>query len=190
VLPVLPRRSNIPPKISLVHFLDHAMTLDMSDAPYRESGRLTPAKGVRISLGRPNWVFLTACTDKRGRWLAQPSVQRALHAIWENTATAWLVSDYLLMPDHLHLFCAPRDLKFTIERWVAFWKDRFAKTDLDIQAGHFQPAAFHHRLRERGELCGKMAICPRKSGQAWLNRNSRRLALLRTCARNSLVRTS
>jgi hypothetical protein len=59
--------------------------------------------------------------------LAQPSVQRTLHDIWQNTATAWLVSDYLLMPDHLHLFCAPHDLKFTIERWIGFWKDQLAK---------------------------------------------------------------
>lgn len=67
------------------------------------------------------------CTEKRGRWLAQPSVQRALHNIWQHTATGWLVSDYLLMADHLHLFCAPHDLKFTIERWIGFWKDQFAK---------------------------------------------------------------
>jgi REP element-mobilizing transposase RayT len=82
----------------------------MSDLPFREPGRRTPAKGVHNSLGGPNWVFLTVCTEKRGRWLAQPSVQRALNNIWKHTATAWLVSDYLLMPDHMHLFCAPRDL--------------------------------------------------------------------------------
>ena len=72
-------------------------------------------------------------------------VQRALHDIWEYTATAWLVSDYLLMPDHLHLFCAPRDLKFTIERWMGFWKDRLAKSLPD--AGKFQAGGFHHRMR-------------------------------------------
>ena len=108
--------------------------------------RRTPAKGVRISLGGPNWVFLTVCTDKRERWLAQSSVQGALHDIWKNTATAWLVSDYLLMPDHLHLFCAPRDFKFTIERWMGFWKDRFSKSQAGI--GTFQQGGFHHRLRD------------------------------------------
>jgi REP element-mobilizing transposase RayT len=50
------------------------------------------------------------------------------------------------LPDHLHLFCAPRDLHFTIERWIAFWKDRFAKTHPD--AGTFQAGGFHHRLRD------------------------------------------
>jgi putative transposase len=117
----------------------------VAEIPFSEPGRRTPAKGVHISLGGPNWVFLTVCTEKRERWLAQASMKNALHAIWQNTAMAWLVSDYLLMPDHLHLFCAPRDLKFTIERWLAFWKDRFAKEQSD--AGRFQSGGFHHRLR-------------------------------------------
>lgn len=118
----------------------------MPDNPIRGPGRRTPAKGVQISLGGPNWVFLTVCTAKRERWLAQISVQRTLHKIWEHQATAWLVNDYLLMPDHLHLFCAPRDLKFTIEQWIAYWKDRFAKAHPNGRA--FQRGSFHHRLRD------------------------------------------
>jgi putative transposase len=118
----------------------------MSTNPFQEPGRRTPAKGVHIELDGPNWVFLTVCTEKRERWLAQASIQRALHNIWEQSATAWLVSDYLLMPDHLHLFCAPRDFNFTIERWIAFWKDRFAKECRDANA--FQSGGFHHRLRD------------------------------------------
>ena len=118
----------------------------MNEIPFRDPGRRPPAKGVHVSLSGPNWVFLTVCTEKRGEWLAQPSVQGALHEIWQNTATAWLVSDYLLMPDHLHLFCAPHDLKFTVERWVGFWKDRFANTRPGT--GKFQSGGFHHRLRD------------------------------------------
>ncbi|MGA3163258.1 MAG: hypothetical protein ABSD77_03540 [Verrucomicrobiota bacterium] len=118
----------------------------MGEIPFLDPGRRTPAKGVHISLGGPNWVFLTVCTEKRERWLAQALVQRALHDIWEHTATSWLVSDYLLMPDHLHLFCAPHDLKFTIERWIGFWKDRLAKSL--PEAGIFQAGGFHHRLRD------------------------------------------
>jgi REP element-mobilizing transposase RayT len=118
----------------------------MSDGQHREPGRHSPAKGVHIMLGRPNWVFLTVCTEKRSPWLAQSAVQSALHQIWKHQATAWLVSDYVLMPDHLHLFCAPRDLKFTVERWMSFWKDRFAKEHLE--SGRFQASGFHHRLRD------------------------------------------
>jgi len=117
----------------------------MKDDLLASSRRTTPAKGVRVDLSGPNWVFLTVCTEKRERWLAQASVQRQLHNIWQTTATAWLVSDYMLMPDHIHLFCAPYDLKYTIERWMGFWKDRFSKTHPDV--GTFQAGGFHHRLR-------------------------------------------
>jgi putative transposase len=87
-------------------------------------------------------------------------VQRALHDIWRDIATAWLVSDYLLMPDHLHLFCAPHDLKFTLERWIAFWKDRFAKMHPDTVT--FQVGGFHHRLRN-GESYSKKWIYVREN---------------------------
>jgi putative transposase len=49
------------------------------------------------------------------------------------------------MPDHLHLFCAPAGLRFSIERWIAFWKDQLAKQRADT--GRFQEGGFHHRLR-------------------------------------------
>jgi putative transposase len=118
----------------------------MSDGQLLEPGRRAPAKGVHIMLGRPNWVLLTVCTENRLPWLAQSGAQRVLRQIWKDEATAWLVSDYVLMPDHLHLFCAPCDLKFTIEKWMAFWKDRFAKAHRE--SGRFQTGGFHHRLRD------------------------------------------
>ena len=107
--------------------------------------RKTPAKGVHISLSGPNWVFLTVCTENRKPWLTRVSVQDRLHAIWLQQATAWLVSDYLLMPDHLHLLCAPYELSVPIERWIAFWKNCFTRTGLGL--GKFQRSGFHHRLR-------------------------------------------
>ena len=125
----------------------------MSIGPRLDPERGAPAKGVHIVLGRPNWVFLTVCTENRSPWLAQSAVQQVLHQIWQHQATAWLVSDYVLMPDHLHLFCAPRDLKFTIERWISFWKDRFAKAGLEL--GVFQDGGLHHRLRDKESYAEK-----------------------------------
>ena len=136
----------------------------MSEIPFREPGRRTPAKGVHVSLGGPNWVFLTVCTEKRERWLAQTSAQRALHDIWERMATAWLVSDYLLMPDHLHLFCAPHDLKFTIERWMGFWKGALRRRIRTRE--HFRRAVFitgcaRARTTDRnGNMCARIRCAP------------------------------
>ena len=68
---------------------------------------------------------------------------RAAYAInfREQRAKAWLVSDYVLMPDHLHLFCAPGERVVEIKRWISFWKDHFSKTHADV--GTFQRGGVH-----------------------------------------------
>jgi putative transposase len=35
------------------------------------------------------------------------------------------VGNYLLMPDHLHLFCSPRNPDIPLNRWVSYWKRLF-----------------------------------------------------------------
>ena len=97
--------------------------------PPRDPGRHPPAHGVRIALGEPNLVFLTICTHGRRPWLTQPAARADLEAVWREADT-WLVGHYMLMPDHLHLFCAPHDLRFTLERWVSYWKSRFRRRHL------------------------------------------------------------
>ena len=117
-------------------------------APFEEPGRKHPARGVLISSEQPTIVFLTVCTKDRQRWLARENVQAALKKIWLSTDT-WLVGDYLLMPDHLHLFCAPRDLTVTLQRWVSYWKREFSCLHLP-GAGEWQRDFWDTRLR-RGE---------------------------------------
>jgi len=107
--------------------------------------RRKPAEGVLVTFDQPTIVFVTACTKDRARWLASDEAHRLLTETWRQ-ASAWLVGNYVLMPDHLHLFAAPRDLSFTIERWIAYWKSQFSK------AHHhhdwiWQANVFHHRLR-------------------------------------------
>jgi putative transposase len=111
-----------------------------------EIGRHNPASGVHIEPGKPNIILLTVSTEDRLPWLANEQAHHLLHETWL-AATAWLVADYLLMPDHVHAFCAPRDLSFTIERWITFWKRDFRR-----RHGHenwrFQSRGWHHRLRD------------------------------------------
>jgi hypothetical protein len=87
--------------------------------------RQNPSPGVHAQLGQSNIVLLTINTEKRKPWLANERTHQLLRQTWLE-ATAWLVGDYLLMPDHLHLFCAPRDLHFTVETWISYWKREFA----------------------------------------------------------------
>jgi len=114
-------------------------------APFEEPGRKHPARGVLISSQQPTIVFLTVCTKDRQRWLARENVHTTLKKIWLSTDT-WLVGDYLLMPDHLHLFCAPRDLTVTLQRWVSYWKREFSYLHLP-DAGEWQRDFWDTHLR-------------------------------------------
>jgi putative transposase len=116
--------------------------------------RKNPASGVHVQLGQSNIILLTIATEKREPWLANETAHQLLCQTWSE-ATAWLVGDYLLMPDHLHLFCAPRDLKFTIEAWIKYWKREFvlkqkrlAGTLAPPVEWKFQSRGWHHRLRD------------------------------------------
>jgi putative transposase len=115
-------------------------------APFRDVGRNNPSPGVHVQLGGPNWVLLTVTTRDRHAWLASAEVQHALHQVWLE-ASAWLVSDYVLMPDHLHCLCAPRDLSFTIEQWIKYWKAEFRRRHRHSD-WKFQSRGWHHRLRD------------------------------------------
>src|SRR5688572_17327867 len=51
-------------------------------------------------------VFLTVCTEHRQRILNTRVMHNRLIAAWR-ASTHWLVGRYVVMPDHIHLFCAP-----------------------------------------------------------------------------------
>lgn len=109
-------------------------------------GRSSPASETHILLGRPNIFFLTANAKDRVPWMDQPVVLTSLVEVWRNQATAWLVGFCLIMPDHLHLFCAPRDLRFGIDNWITFWKRQFSRRHIG-EPWEFQRRGFHHRIR-------------------------------------------
>ncbi|MEY2541670.1 MAG: hypothetical protein QOI22_1272 [Verrucomicrobiota bacterium] len=108
-------------------------------------GREHPAEGVFIFRGQPTIVFLTVCARKRERKLASAPVHKALVKAWI-TSDAWSVGYYLIMPDHVHLFCAPNNESYSIEQWITFWKRQFRRAS-GSDAPRFQAHGFHHRLR-------------------------------------------
>lgn len=50
--------------------------------------------------------FVTVCTQDRRPLLANPAAHALLIAAWKS-ATWYHVGRYVIMPDHVHLFCAP-----------------------------------------------------------------------------------
>ena len=59
------------------------------------------------------------------------------------------------MPDHVHLFCGPRDLRFTVEKWVEFWKRQFSREHRNSE-WVWQRSCFHRRLRSGEDYAEKL----------------------------------
>lgn len=72
-------------------------------------------------------IFVTACTLKRRRILASPHVHETILSAWSEAST-WLVGRYVVMPDHVHFFCAPNGADIpSLERWMRYWKSLVTK---------------------------------------------------------------
>jgi REP element-mobilizing transposase RayT len=82
---------------------------------------------VHERLGLAVIIFLTACTKNRQPILASEVAHRLLLDVWQESRS-WMVGRYVIMPDHLHLFCAPAELQAgSLPQWVSFWKSRAAQ---------------------------------------------------------------
>ncbi len=75
----------------------------------------------------PIILFVTLTVQPRGNHLASD----LFHAVFLEAcrdADAWLVGRYVIMPDHVHLFCAPaRWPPVGIRRWTQYLKERITK---------------------------------------------------------------
>lgn len=85
--------------------------------------RKAPAHHPILSIdNRSPIVFLTICSHDRRPLFDKPDIHELMKSVWY-TASAWHVGRYVLMPDHIHLFCAPNGLDApSLARWVHFWK--------------------------------------------------------------------
>ena len=96
----------------------------MSDLPTRR----TPAHQAVFDQGkRSSLIFVTVCSAQRNPILATDTVHELLVQSWHQ-ADHFLVGRYVIMPDHIHLFCAPaiRD-PLPIRKWIRYWKSQASK---------------------------------------------------------------
>ncbi len=111
-----------------------------------EIGRKHPVHfDVHDRRDAPIIVYLTVCTKRRKSILANPPAHKLLRASWRE-ARSWLVGRYVVMPDHIHLFCSPAvdygRPSSSLEKWIVFWKSHSArhwrdKNDAPIWQRHF-----------------------------------------------------
>ena len=100
--------------------------------------------------GRPAIILLTVCARRRSPILATPQAQRTLLKAWRK-AQAWSVGRYVLMPDHLHLFCAPRDPTVPLTNWIRYWKSLASRAWPGPKTGPIWQEDFWDRQLRDGE---------------------------------------
>ena len=91
--------------------------------------RKRPARCAPVERSNaPTVLFVTACLrGKASIDLADQAVHAALLKSWEE-ASAWKTGAYLIMPDHVHLFCTPGVWpSVPVRNWAKFWKGRFRR---------------------------------------------------------------
>ncbi len=71
---------------------------------------------------RSTVVFVTVCTNGRQPVLASTVAAALVTEAWR-AASFWQVGRYVIMPDHLHFFCAPGcQPPHPLRRWMGFWQ--------------------------------------------------------------------
>lgn len=115
--------------------------------------RRKPASGVFSAPHDPVIVYLTVCTKQRARCLANEKVHDVVRNAWIE-ANGWLVGMYVVMPDHLHLFCAPGLMDVPLEVWVAYWK-RLVTQELEQREWRWQSRGWDTRLRTKENYAEK-----------------------------------
>jgi putative transposase len=76
----------------------------------------------------PLIVYLTVCAKRRKPILASSEAHALLIDAWRS-AKMWQVGRYVIMPDHVHLFCAPSESETQpLLQWIKYWKSAVART--------------------------------------------------------------
>jgi putative transposase len=66
--------------------------------------------------------FITVCTKNRRPKLANETAHKLLVEAWRS-ADHWLVGEYMILPDHVHHFCARGCIEAVeVTNWVKYWK--------------------------------------------------------------------
>ncbi|HEY0944959.1 MAG TPA: transposase [Opitutaceae bacterium] len=69
-------------------------------------------------------VFVTVVTHERQHCLDNRIAFDCLTTVWQRSPEidGWFVGDYLLMPDHVHLFARAAPVAKSLAQWIATWK--------------------------------------------------------------------
>jgi len=103
--------------------------------------------------------LITTCTFRRKPVLAAPDVSSILIDEWRSAPArhGWNIARYVIMPDHVHFFCAARQEASSLEKFIGRWKEWTSKRlirELGFARGVWQ-AEFHDHLIRSDESCAE-----------------------------------
>jgi len=104
---------------------------------------------------KPIILHVTVCTWEKRPILAKNDVHQTLITAWQQ-ADDWAVGNYMIMPDHIHMFCSPsRRIRHPVKKWVEFWK-RLAGQLHPLLKGVFEWDCWDTQMRTQGHYCRKL----------------------------------
>ena len=122
---------------------------------------------------RPNLpiiIFLTVCTKDRKKILTASDAHAVLISAWKE-AKSWQVGRYVIMPNHIHLFCAPADLHpKPLLQWVSFWKSRSAQHWPGLTTGPFgkDTSGVRNCAVVKATIRSGIMLCRTRCARVWL----------------------
>ena len=105
----------------------------------------------RIWIDNPIY-FVTTCTFRRRQFLTDPRIAAILVDEWRSAHErhAWAVGRYVIMPDHVHFFCAAdleaKALPEFMQAWKQ-WTSKRIRVELRATGPVWQAEFFDHVLR-------------------------------------------
>jgi putative transposase len=103
----------------------------------------------------PVILHVTVCTLARNQILADNRIHNVLSNVWRQ-ATHWLTGYYVIMPDHIHLFCAPGvNTPSSVRRWAGYWK-RLAGAAEPALKRQFQADCWDTQMRSQDHYIRKL----------------------------------
>jgi putative transposase len=97
-------------------------------SPLHKPHRKRPAHFPAVAVGfKSIIIFLTVCTRYRKPLLANAETARLIIESWQ-AANFWRVGRFVIMPDHIHLFCVPNTFPpQPLKKWIAYWKNHVTR---------------------------------------------------------------
>jgi len=81
-------------------------------------------------------IYVTQVVAHRRELLNNPAAFATLLSVWQR-ADRWKVGRFMVMPDHIHFFCAPATWPIApFPRWMEFWR---AQATRDWPSPHEKP---------------------------------------------------